>query len=155
MTFDIRFLEEKIPDDWLHEGEQGLLAEIEIDGFLEKETILTGYWKKEDYLRQWQEAVKLLTGGSSNVKAAFATSVHDPMNPEHGYVISWWTAYRIGDTVYIRNESLGYNVNSQPIDMRNIYEYVSDRDVEGDASEWQVSVEDVRKFGLKIDKQLN
>lgn len=153
MTFDIRFLEEEIPNDWLHEGEQGLLAEIEIDGFLEKETILTGYWKKEDYLRQWQEAARLLTGDSSDVKAAFATSVHDPMNPEHGYVISWWTAYRVGDVVYIRNESLGYDANSQPIDIKNIYKYISDRNDSENVSEWQVSVEDIRKFGEELNQK--
>lgn len=152
MSFSIRFLNKPIPEAWLLENEQGYLVRVTINDFNERDTVLTGFWTKDDYIKQWIQAASMLTQGDKHAKAAFATVVHNPKDPRHGYVIQWWTAYRSGEDVYIRSEAVQYHEHAEPIDLTRMYEYIPDRKVGESVSEWKVSVGDVVQFGKALDE---
>lgn len=155
MAFTIEFLKEPIPDNWLLPGEDGILARITIGDFDEKETILTNYWSRIEYINQWIEACSRIIDGNDGIKSAIATAVHDPSDPKHGYVIAWWPLYKVGDKVYIRNGSVPFVEKGSPVDLNNLYEYVADRIVtdENPPSEWEITLNELKIFKEELTKQ--
>lgn len=156
MSFLIKFLNEPIPKGWLRRGEKGLLIEVRINDFSERGVVLTGFWDEKQYIDQWKDAIRELTGDQEISKAAFITIVHNPKNPQHGYVVQWWPAYRDGAYVYIRNGSIPYSKEDDVIDLKSPYKYVPERVKdemsEGEPiSEWQVPLRDIILFGKRLN----
>jgi hypothetical protein len=151
MSFSIKFLDEPIPDEWLVPGDRGELAVITITNFSEKETILTNYWTKDQYIAQWLDAIETITNGSGG-KAAFATAVHNTSNPKHGYVVMWWALYKQGGKIIIRNSSIPYEEGMALVDLDRLYDYVPDRDDNQEVSEWEIAIEDLQEFKSYLQK---
>lgn len=147
MPFSIKFLNDPIPEDWLLKDEKGYLVEVNINDFSEKDTVLIDLFNVQDYLRLWSDAVDILTGQTSEAKAAFPTSVHDPNDGIHNYGIQWWTAYRRGDDVIIRNSAVHQFDIGDLKTPRSIFKYVPEFEPNHELSEWKVSVDDIKMFG--------
>jgi hypothetical protein len=150
MSLSIRFLEEPVPSSWLADDEQGFLVGVTIGDFYERDTVLTGYWQKQDYINQWYDASQRLLTGGDNVTSAYATAVHDPIEPNHGYVVMCWPTYRVGDKVFMQNAGIPYDRSQPSITIAKLYDYVPERKITDDVSEWELSVEDIQTFSNEL-----
>lgn len=142
MSFSIRFTNKELPDN-LGKDFQGLMVEVRINDFIEDDIVGTDYWTKSEHLEQWLDAINLITN-KDNSKAGLVMSIED-----RG--VSWWTLYRDGEAVYIRNQM---SVEEEQINILNLYEHVNERIAGEKVSEWKVSLDDIKKFSNELKTQI-
>ena len=160
MSFSIQLLEEPVPQKMLEKGEKGVMGRIIIGersdpkALNERIIIATNYWSPSDYIRQWMEALHMITDGPDNAKSALITEMYNPANPR--WAIFWWPLYREKNSVYIHSQYLiDKDMRPLSINLNKLYSYVDDRakPTEGgdEVSEWEVSVDDMREFLDKLE----
>ena len=138
--FDIRFLEEP-PEPW-EPGGEALWGEITVGDYRERFLAPTGFWPRERYVRQWQEAGARFAAGAE--RTAFFTTAWQ----------FWWTLGRAGDEVLVQEELLtGERIavlGAAPDPERVPYELLEPvqlRNEDGhEISTWRVPLADVIAF---------
>lgn len=82
-------------------GAAAVYGQIQIGEF--RETFISSVvsWTTEDYERQWRTGVRQIVEGAH--LSALITSYVDPPS-EAGLI--WWPLYRLGQTVFVRNQFL-------------------------------------------------
>lgn len=137
--FDIAFM----PGEPRFEDEEGtgLWGCTVMGGFSERFIAPLGFWRREDYERQWIDGAERLLRGAS--PSAFVV--------EAGRV--WWTAWREGTDVFVHQRHLVLDEmapawTATPDDLP--YALIGPRQTrtaEGTGiSEWRVSLDDLRDF---------
>jgi hypothetical protein len=103
------------------------------------------YWKSEDYERHWRDAVVRIVGRHRT--SCLLTSIYDPATARFYF---WWPMYRRGSRVFIQNHGLFLDQLDHPFDTNNVYGSVPRRITVNDEgeriSEWETTVDDLRKF---------
>ncbi len=121
------------------------LARIAVGMFEEQFPVPVIYWSPDDYRRQWREGVRRIVEGDS--KSGLITALSDPSTARF---IEWWPLFRDADAVFVQNHLLFLETLREPFDPNHPYSHVRDRrvvDDEGnDISEWQTTVEALRRF---------
>jgi hypothetical protein len=102
-------------------------------------------WSKEDYERQWHDAVKVLLDGKD--KAALITEY---LGPEISSHLVWWPMYLVGNRVFLQNHLLFYDQLPKPFSVKAAFSFLRNRratNAEGEAiSEWSVALTEVEVF---------
>ncbi|HEY5057180.1 MAG TPA: hypothetical protein VII58_13530 [Acidobacteriaceae bacterium] len=129
-------------DDRTTAGAEGELA---IGDYRESFLSSLYEWTKEDYERQWRDAVTSLLEGAS--KAALITEYIGPDASSH---LQWWPLYRCGDVVYAQNHFLFYDQQARSFVVAQAFDFVPDRRTaseDGDPiSEWSVPLSSLQEF---------
>jgi hypothetical protein len=135
--------------DKVDRGPNTAVGLIRIGGFCERfESALT-FWRKEDYVYHWGEAIlRVITGDQ---KSCLITSVTDP---ENSNFLNWWPVYKLGDNVAFQNHIFFLDTLECAFDVGNPFIHVPDRIQTGDdgerISEWTTGIADLAKFLQKI-----
>jgi CdiI N-terminal domain len=141
MNFSIKLTERAFVDG----KESFIISEIQIGEFHEIFTSSLSYWSKINYLNQWKVALTRICDG--NDKSCFVTSMFDPSSANFIFL---WVLYLDGDIVHLQNQILFLEQLNQPFSERNLYEFISIREIisdEGDKiSEWDVNINDIREY---------
>jgi hypothetical protein len=142
MSFLITFLPEDIPN--LKAGEKASYGIIQIGKFEERFVASLNFWGKDDYYKQWKQAIKRLTDQKSQ-RSCLITSL---TNPKTANFITWWPIYRVGNSVYFQNQILFMSKLDTPFNPDDPYKYVSPRKTitedKVEISEWELQVSDLR-----------
>jgi hypothetical protein len=149
MAFSITFRDERLCypyDDLSTPAASGLLVLGEFqEGFLAS----LYQWSREDYERQWRQAIAALLHGMK--KSALMTEYLSPETASH---LVWWPMYLVEDRVFFQNHLLFYNQLKEPFSIENALSFVRDRKTasfEGEKlSEWSVHLSEVETFALTL-----
>jgi hypothetical protein len=138
--FNIAFLENE-PTYTDEEGWSGLWGRIVLGEFSESFISPVGWWRRNDYERQWIEGANRLLGGAP--ESAFVEQA--------GRV--WWTAWREGESVVVQqrlliHESMARAWSAVADDLP--YDLVGKRQTHSDdgrpLSQWLLGVADFQAF---------
>ena len=147
MAFSINLLSEPFQDP-----ESGVLVSygsIEIGTFNERFLASLVYWRPNDYMHHWKEALTRIDSLAD--VSCLITSIVDPSTASH---IFWWPMYREEDTVYIQHQILFFNNLSCPFNENDPFSSVPKRqlmDEDGNRiSEWAVSIKEIEYFLKQI-----
>lgn len=140
----IEFLDQSVPNERLAHGERAKFAVIKIGAFTEKLIVPLNYWSAEDYRQQWADACRKITQSTGLVKAALVTEIYDAKETEFATML--WPLYKSGDDVYVRNVYVPANQLKNAKNFDDIYSVVQDRRKSESASEWRVSLSDVKRW---------
>ncbi len=124
-----------------------LLAGRIIAGDLsEKFQSVVGYWSADVYRRQWESAIDSIIAGAP--MTALITSMEKKPTPSGA--LDWWPIFRVGHTVYIRNQLLIFSQLERVFDPCKLDEFIGLRtefDEDGyRISEWSCSLDDLVEF---------
>jgi len=101
-------------------------------------------WSREDYERQWRQAIAAVLHGK---KSALITEYVSPQAASH---LVWWPMYLVEDRVFFQSHLLFYNQLNEPFSIENALSFVRDRKTaspEGEKiSEWSVHRSEVEAF---------
>lgn len=140
--FSISFDQELMP---LRRAPKKMAATIILGDFKENFVASGTYWCKEQYLKQWIEAIGLILEG--RFQSCLITSMHNPSNANF---INWWPMYLMGQEIIFQNQILFLAELPEPFDELNPYKYISPRRThteDGEViSEWHISRHDLSDF---------
>lgn len=129
-------------------GNKEYKGQITIGDFQENFYMSIDNWSVPDYKKQWKEGIeRIKTHDSSCLVVNFAGSIENPW-------IELWTLYREGETIFIHNQYLFYEVfqeRSQGLpsfDSKSCYLYIAlPRQTVSESgrkiSEWQTTIHDL------------
>jgi hypothetical protein len=148
MAFSITFQDEPLCypyDDQSTPAASGLLVFGEFqEGFLAS----LYQWRREDYERQWRQAIATLL---HRKKSALITEY---VSPQAASKLVWWPMYLVQDRVFLQNHLLFYNQLKEPFSIGNALSFVRDRETTGPEdekiSEWSVHLSEVEAFARTL-----
>jgi len=125
------------------------LGEIVIGDYIEMFEASTSYWTADDYQKQWKQAIERIVNGEA--KSRLITTMYDPVKANF---IFCWPIYREGMRVYFQNQMLLMENQDFPLDLKNTFLNIEDRQILNDEglsiSEWEVSVFDLKDFLMRV-----
>lgn len=146
MSFAIKFLDEPVPKERLSgENVKAILGSIVIDDFEEKLEIITNYWSRDDYVKQWINAIERLDTSSDSTSVLVTQFIDKPGSP---YVAELWPLYREDVTVYIQNSYLLPSKVDYPLTTQEIYKSLDKRSK--GVSEWTVTINDLKAWASQL-----
>jgi len=138
MQFNISFLNRKIKRN-------NELGSITMGDFTEDLIIPTSRWSKEDYERQWAEALHSLME-KDEASTALITEIYPQGTAVY---VNTWPIYRIGGDIYVQNRLIILD-DYPEFAPENLQDYVHERETiseDGDSlSEWKLSVGDIKTW---------
>ena len=124
-------------------GEIYAKGRMRIGDFHETFAAPLSYWTREQYERQWKEAVERVCLLGKD--AALITSMRDPISANF---IFWWILYREGDHVHVQNHVLFLCETDRTFAEADPYSSICEREVCNDEgvklSEWTVELDHLR-----------
>jgi hypothetical protein len=109
-------------------------------------------WSREDYERQWKDAIELLLRGKD--KSALITTYGSPEVATH---LEWWPMYMVGNKVFFQDHLLFYDQLPEPFCVDKVLSYLHDRRVRNSEgkkiSEWWVDLSDVEIFARSLSRE--
>jgi hypothetical protein len=145
MNFSIKFIDQNVT---LMNTVPCYKGEITIGDFKETFYSPINYWKKEDYEKQWHEAIERL---KSYPQSCFIVKIRDPQCSK--YVLTW-PIYKIGEKLVFRNQMYFHKIYKQRLGNKimtssNCYEYIPQRrslyERKDNISEWIIDLPDELK----------
>lgn len=128
---------------------------IKIGAFTEKFEIDLSYWNKEKYQQHWIESIKRLSFYNEDT-SCLITSMRDPNTANF---IFWWLLYRKKEKILIQNQVFFLNDIKKPFHVNNPYEHISERETATEdgtlISEWEITLDDIKKFLINPSEVCN
>lgn len=124
--------------------EEGCFGFITINDFNERFFSPTGFWSREEYLKNWyQELNKLLNGFSC---AKLITKMY---NPKYANYLQSYVFYLADENVFIREQFLFLGESPKQILLEDLYSKELIREIYNEEgkkiSEWKCSKKDIEK----------
>jgi hypothetical protein len=148
MPFSISFQEEPLSypyEDRTTPAASGVLVLGEAN---EHFTASLYQWSKEDYQRQWRQAVEVLLGGKD-----MAALITEYLGPEIATHLEWWPMYLVGEKVFLQNHLLFCDQLPGSFSVKNAFSFLRDRHTTNEQgetiSEWSVCLSEVEVFARK------
>ncbi|MBD9383653.1 hypothetical protein IB257_20330 [Achromobacter sp. ACM03] len=134
--------------------EEGLLGEIEINGYKENFFSPVRFWSRMDYLKSWKKSLD--QGLQSHGHAALATSMYDPNSSNFVFC---WVIYIESEQAYIQNHVIFLNELSVPFVPEDINLHIYPREeISEDGmkiSQWSVDTASVAQFSEMLGKWIS
>lgn len=152
MSFHISLLNEKVPGGQLGSDEVAEYAQITIGGFQERLIVPIGYWQKEDYKRQWMDALIRIVNEEDVYVSGIFTEMYDKTAVD--FAPMCWMLYRDSeqkDTLLIQNAYLPIDTVKDTQDYNQLYRLIPryeapDYSDPHHVSEWSVPQKDIEVF---------
>jgi len=120
-------------------------ATIQIGQFKEDFYCNSSYWKREDYLNQWDDALKKVS-----LEKKDALLVSNMYDPKSGNFLFYWVLYVEDKKVYIQEQILFLDELKECFDELNLYKYIKARETIGEnkekISQWETTIEKIKLF---------
>lgn len=143
MSFEIKFIGEHT-----NGGEIGEVVLDNLESLNERFLAPTDYWGKEEYEKQWTDAIERIVNTDTDISSMLIVSMPDLSKAD---VIEAWPLYKVGKNIYLQNAWIDKEMLAEEINEDDLFKYVPIRETVSEdtgepISEWQLSLDDLKSW---------